>query len=67
MRTAWRRRAAWRRFRFDIAAVAALLGLALIFFWPVTLGLGFIPRGGGDLASFLWPTYSYGAHAYSSG
>ena len=60
-------RTAWRRHRTDIAAVAALLGLALLFFWPVTFGLGFIPRGGGDLASFLWPTYSYGAHALSSG
>jgi hypothetical protein len=39
----------------------------LAFFWPVTLGLGWIPRGGGDLVSFLWPTYSYAADALRSG
>ena len=60
-------RTAWTRYRADLLCLAGLLILALAFFWPVTLGLGFIPRGGGDLASFLWPTYSYAARAYASG
>ena len=41
--------------------------LALGFFWPVSLNLGFIPRGGGDLASFLWPTYRHAADALRAG
>lgn len=56
-----------RRHRHDWIALAALAGLALVFFWPVTLGVAWIPRGGGDLASFLWPTYSYAARALWSG
>jgi hypothetical protein len=59
---------AWlRRHRHDGIALAALAGLALLFFWPVTLGVAWIPRGGGDLASFLWPTYSYAARSLWSG
>ncbi len=60
-------RTAWARFRADLVCLGLLLILALVFFWPVTFGLGFVPRGGGDLASFLWPTYSYAAGAYTSG
>ncbi len=59
---------AWlRRHRHDWIALAALAGLALLFFWPVTFNAAWIPRGGGDLASFLWPTYSYAARALWSG
>jgi len=59
---------AWlRRHRHDGIALAALAGLALLFFWPVTFNAAWIPRGGGDLASFLWPTYSYAARALWSG
>ncbi len=59
--------AAWRRYQADALCLVSLLLLAGVFFWPVTTGLGYIPRGGGDLASFLWPTYSYAAAAYTSG
>lgn len=48
----------------------ALLGLGLatlIFFWPLTFGRGWVPAGGGDLVSFLWPTYSYAAQSLWSG
>lgn len=59
---------AWlRRHCHDWIALAALAALTLLFFWPVTLGVAWIPRGGGDLASFLWPTYSYAARALWSG
>jgi len=53
--------------RPDALALAGLALLALLFFWPVTTGQGWIPRGGGDLVSFLWPTYSYAAQALHSG
>jgi hypothetical protein len=55
------------RHLFDAAALLVLALLALVFFWPVTLGQGWIPRGGGDLVSFLWPTYSYAAQALQAG
>ena len=47
----------------------ALAGLALLalVFWPLSLGRGWIPRGGGDFVSFLWPTYSYAAQALRAG
>ena len=51
----------------DLLALATLALLALLFFWPVTFDLGWIPRGGGDLVSFLWPTYSYAAQALQAG
>jgi hypothetical protein len=53
--------------RHDLIALAALAVFALVFFWPVTLGAAWIPRGGGDLTSFLWPTYSYAARSLWSG
>jgi hypothetical protein len=54
-------------YRHDLTALAALAMLALVFFWPVASGAAWIPRGGGDLASFLWPTYSYAARSLWSG
>ena len=59
-----RRRQAWAP---DGLALAGLALLALIFFWPLSLGQGWIPRGGGDLVSFLWPTYSYAAQSLHAG
>jgi len=55
------------RYKSDLLALAGLALLALIFFWPVTLNLGWIPHGGGDLVSFLWPTYSYAAQSLHVG
>jgi hypothetical protein len=57
----------WRARLPDIAALGLLALLTLVFFWPVTLRLGWIPAGGGDLVSFLWPTYSYAADALRTG
>jgi len=51
----------------DALALSLLGGLTLIFFGPVTLNRGWIPQGGGDLVSFLWPTYSYTAQSFWSG
>ncbi len=51
----------------DILALVLLFLLALVFFWPLTLDLGWIPYGGGDLASLLWPNYSYAAQSLKAG
>jgi hypothetical protein len=51
----------------DGVALAGLALLALIFFWPLSLGRAWIPHGGGDLVSFLWPTYSYAAQSLHAG
>ena len=41
-----------------------MIGLAaLAFVWPLFVPGWIIPQGGGDLLSFLWPTYRYAAHA----
>ncbi|MBL8055912.1 MAG: hypothetical protein JNK29_04395, partial [Anaerolineales bacterium] len=55
---------AWRQHGLALAGLALL---ALLFFWPVTFGLGYIPRAGGDLVSLLWPNYSYAARALWAG
>jgi len=44
--------------------------LALIvaaFFWPLLLAGEWIPRGGGDLVSFLWPLYRFAARSLRAG
>jgi hypothetical protein len=46
---------------------ALLAGLALIFFWPMIVAGKFIPHGGGDLASFLYPQYSFAAQSIRLG
>jgi hypothetical protein len=53
----------WR----DVLALAFLALLTLLFFWPVFLFGYWIPRGGGDLVSFLWPQYSFAAEAIQHG
>ena len=48
--------------RQDVGAVALLLLAALGFFWRVLLtGEAWKPAGGGDLVSFLFPTYRFAA------
>jgi len=46
----------------------ALLGLVVAaFFWPLIFTEEWIPRGGGDLVSFLWPMYHFAARSLRSG
>lgn len=47
--------------RADLAALALITLAVLIFFAPVWAGSGWLPYGGGDLVSFLWPTYRFAA------
>jgi len=57
------RAAAWR----DIAALAALTAACAAFFAPVLFGGYWLPRGGGDLASFLYPMYRFAAGRLAAG
>ncbi|MEK7788145.1 MAG: hypothetical protein AAB658_22290, partial [Chloroflexota bacterium] len=47
--------------RLDFFALCLLLLAALAFVWPLFAPGWIIPQGGGDLVSFLWPTYRYAA------
>jgi hypothetical protein len=45
----------------DWAALLLITVTALAFFAPVWARGGWLPYGGGDLVSFLWPTYTFAA------
>ncbi len=51
----------------DLAALALLTLAVVAFFWPLILTNAWIPRGGGDLVSFLWPMYRFAARSLRSG
>jgi len=51
----------------DLAALALLTLTVAAFFWPLLLTQAWIPRGGGDLVSFLWPMYRFAARSLRSG
>ncbi len=62
------RRWAHRVARRDGIIASLLLALAvLIFYWPITLAGHWMPSGGGDLVSFLWPTYRFAARSLRQG
>ncbi len=51
----------------DVAALL-LLGLATVaFFSPVIFGGAWLPQGGGDLASFIYPMYRFASQSLSAG
>ncbi len=51
----------------DVAALGVLLLVILAFFWPLVFADHWIPRGGGDLVSFLWPMYRFAASSLRAG
>ncbi|MCA9966004.1 MAG: YfhO family protein [Anaerolineales bacterium] len=53
--------------RDDALAIAALTLFVAIFFWPVLTRQAWLPHGGGDLASFLYPMYRFAAQSLRSG
>ena len=57
----------WRSWRHDLGAIALLLLATLGYFWRVLSGQAWKPAGGGDLVSFLFPTYRYAAARLSAG
>ena len=56
-----------RDHRRDLACIGLLALAVLAFFWPLTLTQAWIPRGGGDLVSFLWPMTRFAARSLRSG
>ncbi|HSD84041.1 MAG TPA: hypothetical protein VLG46_09295, partial [Anaerolineae bacterium] len=55
------------RYSRDLLALAFLALLTILFFWPVFFAGYWLPHGGGDLVSFLWPQYSFAGEAIRSG
>ena len=55
------------RFARDGLALAFLALLTMLFFWRVFFAGYWIPHGGGDLVSFLWPQYTFAGEALRSG
>ena len=53
--------------RRDVAALGILLLVVLVFFWPLFFAGQWIPRGGGDLVSFLWPMARFAARSLRAG
>lgn len=51
----------------DLAALAALWLATMGFFWRVVAGQNWMPADGGDLVSFLYPTYRFAAAALHQG
>lgn len=63
-RRGWLRRA-WQR---DVLAVATLAFLAIGFFWrPILEANAWIPYGGGDMASMLYPNYHFASQSLKHG
>ncbi len=51
-----------------VIGISIVLLTTIIFFWPVLVGGDWhIPYGGGDLESFLWPTYRFAAQNLHTG
>ncbi|MDY7040388.1 MAG: YfhO family protein, partial [Chloroflexota bacterium] len=62
------RRSSARGAQQDVAALGALAVVTSAFFWRVLFTPGaWVPAGGGDLASFLYPTYHYAAESLHQG
>ncbi|HRW08251.1 MAG TPA: YfhO family protein [Caldilineaceae bacterium] len=56
-----------RRHLADLLAVLLLLGLMIGFFWRTVSGDVYQPADGGDLVSFLYPTYRFAAAQLQQG
>ncbi|MBN1978099.1 MAG: YfhO family protein [Anaerolineae bacterium] len=51
----------------DLLSLAFLALIVVGFFWPLVFGGYWIPHGGGDLVSFLWPMYRFSARSLQRG
>jgi hypothetical protein len=48
-------------------SLAILILIVVGFFWPLIFAGHWIPHGGGDLVSFLWPMYCFSARSLQRG
>ena len=62
-----RRVVSWRAVAPEAACVALLALVAVVFFWPVVSGRAWLPKGGGDSVSFLFPMYRFAAGSLRTG
>ena len=53
--------------RLDALAILLLTLSCAGFYWRILFGGVWMPSGGGDLVSFLWPTYTFAARSLRSG
>lgn len=51
----------------DAGALGLLALITALFFWPVLRGRAWIPHGGGDLVSFIYPMYRFAADMLRQG
>lgn len=56
-----------KRRRIDFLALVVIATAVIIFFYPVITQQAWIPRGGGDLVSFLYPMYRFAARSFWNG
>lgn len=52
--------------KVDLGVIVLLMLVCAGFYWRILFGGAWMPSGGGDLASFLWPTYSFAARSLKS-
>jgi len=64
---AFRRERLKTSWHMDVAALGLLALATLGFFWRVASGQNWMPADGGDLVSFLFPTYRFAAAAIRDG
>lgn len=58
----------WREVvRSESTPFVVLVLATLIFFWPVISGNGWLPKGGGDSVSFIYPMYRFAADSLREG
>lgn len=57
----YRRRAQNQGRHRDVLAVGVLILATLAFYWPLFFTESWIPKGGGDLSSFIYPIYAFAA------
>ncbi len=53
--------------RFDLLPLLILVVAVLLFFGPVIIGRAWIPAGGGDLVSFIFPMYRFASASLRGG
>ena len=53
--------------KLDLFAILLLALTCAGFYWRILFGGVWMPSGGGDLVSFLWPTYTFAARSLRSG